>query len=130
MKKQGKGRRTAVKVVYISSPMKVKTCASKFRALVQELTGRESEVARYMEMKEREESRKMVLEDRRSLGTGVDQYSSCSSDQSLPFDQAFDMDAFFGSREEVGSVGMMFPSSFLCEQVPLFDGTIGRFDGV
>ncbi|XWS08273.1 hypothetical protein CRYUN_Cryun41cG0065700 [Craigia yunnanensis] len=34
-----------VKVVYISSPMKVKTCASQFRALVQELTGKDSDVA-------------------------------------------------------------------------------------
>ncbi|KAK2634367.1 hypothetical protein Ddye_029159 [Dipteronia dyeriana] len=32
-----------VKVVYISSPMKVNTCASKFRALVQELTGKDSD---------------------------------------------------------------------------------------
>ncbi|XP_021299970.1 uncharacterized protein LOC110428462 [Herrania umbratica] len=34
-----------IKVVYISSPMKVKTCASQFRALVQELTGKDSDVA-------------------------------------------------------------------------------------
>ncbi|GLT64950.1 hypothetical protein SLA2020_374110 [Shorea laevis] len=34
-----------IKVVYISSPMRVKTCASKFRALVQELTGKGSEAA-------------------------------------------------------------------------------------
>ncbi|XWS74566.1 hypothetical protein CRYUN_Cryun01aG0009200 [Craigia yunnanensis] len=39
-----------VKVVYISSPMKVKTCASQFRALVQELTGKDSDVAdRFMD---------------------------------------------------------------------------------
>ncbi|KAE8671895.1 Sigma factor binding protein 1 [Hibiscus syriacus] len=34
-----------LKVVYISSPMKVQTCASQFRALVQELTGKDSDVA-------------------------------------------------------------------------------------
>ncbi|XVF82370.1 hypothetical protein PTKIN_Ptkin16aG0041500 [Pterospermum kingtungense] len=34
-----------IKVVYISSPMKVKACASEFRALVQELTGKDSDVA-------------------------------------------------------------------------------------
>lgn len=34
-----------VKVTYISSPMKVKTSASNFRALVQELTGQDSNVA-------------------------------------------------------------------------------------
>ncbi|KAI3764220.1 hypothetical protein L2E82_14224 [Cichorium intybus] len=36
-----------LKVVYISSPMKVKTSASRFRALVQELTGRDSDISRY-----------------------------------------------------------------------------------
>ncbi|XP_019187217.1 PREDICTED: uncharacterized protein LOC109181759 [Ipomoea nil] len=39
----------AVKVVYISTPMKVKTSASRFRSLVQELTGRHSDTARIME---------------------------------------------------------------------------------
>lgn len=39
-------KREAIKVVYISSPMKVKTSASKFRSLVQELTGRDSDMAR------------------------------------------------------------------------------------
>ncbi|KAG4180787.1 hypothetical protein ERO13_A10G187100v2 [Gossypium hirsutum] len=33
------------KVVYISTPVKVETCASQFRALVQELTGKDSDVA-------------------------------------------------------------------------------------
>ncbi|KAJ0444670.1 putative sigma factor binding protein [Helianthus annuus] len=36
-----------LKVVYISSPMKVKTSASRFRSLVQELTGRDSDITRY-----------------------------------------------------------------------------------
>ncbi|GLT95805.1 hypothetical protein SLE2022_134670 [Rubroshorea leprosula] len=35
--------RKPVKVVYISNPMKVKICASKFRSLVQELTGQDAE---------------------------------------------------------------------------------------
>lgn len=39
----------AIKVVYISSPMKVKTSASKFRALVQELTGKDSDAERFMD---------------------------------------------------------------------------------
>ena len=39
-----------IKVVYIASPMKVKTSASKFRDLVQELTGQDSDTARYMEV--------------------------------------------------------------------------------
>ncbi|KVH97370.1 VQ-like protein [Cynara cardunculus var. scolymus] len=40
-------KKSKLKVVYISSPMKVKTSASKFRALVQELTGRHSDISRY-----------------------------------------------------------------------------------
>ncbi|KAL2898191.1 Sigma factor binding protein 1 chloroplastic [Bienertia sinuspersici] len=38
-----------MKVVYISTPMKVNTSASKFREIVQELTGRQSDVVRIME---------------------------------------------------------------------------------
>lgn len=38
-----------LKVVYISSPMKVKTSASKFRSLVQELTGKNSDISQYMD---------------------------------------------------------------------------------
>ncbi|KAF5203372.1 hypothetical protein FRX31_007041 [Thalictrum thalictroides] len=52
--KQAKSsKKKAVKVVYISNPMKVKTSASDFRALVQELTGQDSDIAdasRYSEM--------------------------------------------------------------------------------
>ncbi|XP_059434365.1 uncharacterized protein LOC132167415 [Corylus avellana] len=39
-----------IKVVYISTPMKVKTSASKFRDLVQELTGQDSDTTRYVEI--------------------------------------------------------------------------------
>ncbi|KAE8038430.1 hypothetical protein FH972_010941 [Carpinus fangiana] len=39
-----------IKVVYISTPMKVKTSASKFRDLVQELTGRDSDTTQYVEV--------------------------------------------------------------------------------
>ncbi|XP_040991097.1 uncharacterized protein LOC121238324 [Juglans microcarpa x Juglans regia] len=39
-----------LKVVYISTPMKVKTSASEFRDLVQKLTGRDSDTARFMEL--------------------------------------------------------------------------------
>ncbi|KAB1225001.1 Sigma factor binding protein 1, chloroplastic [Morella rubra] len=48
-KKQAKRGRKPIKVVYISTPMKVKTSASKFRDLVQELTGQDSDTARIME---------------------------------------------------------------------------------
>ncbi|KAK4339454.1 hypothetical protein RND71_040916 [Anisodus tanguticus] len=42
-------KKSNVKVVYISTPMKVQTSASRFRSLVQELTGRDSDIARIME---------------------------------------------------------------------------------
>lgn len=38
-------KKEILKVTYISSPVKVKTSASNFRALVQELTGQDSNVA-------------------------------------------------------------------------------------
>nr|GMC84577.1 sigma factor binding protein 1, chloroplastic-like [Ipomoea batatas] len=42
-------RNESVKVVYISTPMKVTTSASKFKSLVQQLTGRHSDIYRIME---------------------------------------------------------------------------------
>lgn len=50
-KNSAKGKRksnNSLKVVYISSPMKVKTSASRFRSLVQQLTGKNSDIAQYM----------------------------------------------------------------------------------
>lgn len=44
-KRQSKKSKKEIKVTYISSPVKVKTSASNFRALVQELTGKYSNVA-------------------------------------------------------------------------------------
>ena len=44
-----KKRNQSLKVVYISSPMKVRTSASRFRALVQQLTGKNSDIAPYMD---------------------------------------------------------------------------------
>ncbi|KAL5220930.1 hypothetical protein ABZP36_025643 [Zizania latifolia] len=49
----GKGKRAKaagkkpIKVVYISNPMRVKTSAAGFRALVQELTGRNADPSKY-----------------------------------------------------------------------------------
>ncbi|KAF8043655.1 hypothetical protein BT93_A1848 [Corymbia citriodora subsp. variegata] len=42
--KRSKPKSKPIKVVYISNPMWVKTSASQFRALVQELTGRDAEL--------------------------------------------------------------------------------------
>ncbi|XP_061351160.1 uncharacterized protein LOC133296226 [Gastrolobium bilobum] len=44
-KRQSKRKKKDIKVTYISSPVKVKTSASNFRATVQELTGQDSNVA-------------------------------------------------------------------------------------
>lgn len=52
-----------LKVVYISSPMKVKTSASRFRTLVQELTGRESDISRFMDNNVREAQDFEILPD-------------------------------------------------------------------
>jgi len=41
------GGRKQIKVVYISNPMRVKTSAAGFRALVQELTGRDADPSKY-----------------------------------------------------------------------------------
>ncbi|KAI8559199.1 hypothetical protein RHMOL_Rhmol04G0154600 [Rhododendron molle] len=57
--KQARTKKTKpVKIVYISNPMKVKTTASEFRALVQELTGRDSgmpDPTKYLEIDGSEE---------------------------------------------------------------------------
>ncbi|CAK9184051.1 unnamed protein product [Ilex paraguariensis] len=42
--KLAKTKKKPLKIVYISNPMKVKTSASEFRALVQELTGQDAEL--------------------------------------------------------------------------------------
>ncbi|GAB4851750.1 hypothetical protein Ancab_031152 [Ancistrocladus abbreviatus] len=41
--RRGKSKNKPLKVVYISNPVKFKTSASEFRALVQELTGQDAE---------------------------------------------------------------------------------------
>ncbi|KAL0425428.1 UNVERIFIED_CONTAM: hypothetical protein Sradi_1077600 [Sesamum radiatum] len=48
--KKGKPKsKDSLKVTYISSPMKVKTSACRFRSLVQQLTGKNSDISRYVE---------------------------------------------------------------------------------
>ncbi|KAJ0985255.1 hypothetical protein J5N97_003611 [Dioscorea zingiberensis] len=47
-----KAKKKPLKVVYISSPLKVKVNASKFRDVVQELTGRDSNVAHMSKLQE------------------------------------------------------------------------------
>lgn len=45
--KKGRRKMSSVKVVYISTPVKVNISASNFRALVQQLTGRDSDMSRF-----------------------------------------------------------------------------------
>uniref|UniRef100_A0ACD6ACJ3 Uncharacterized protein n=1 Tax=Avena sativa TaxID=4498 RepID=A0ACD6ACJ3_AVESA len=45
--KAGTGAKKPIKVVYISNPMRVKTSAADFRALVQDLTGRHADPSKY-----------------------------------------------------------------------------------
>lgn len=49
-RKTKKMKKERVKVVYISTPLKVRTCASKFQALVQELTGKDSDIYELAEL--------------------------------------------------------------------------------
>ncbi|KAG6408526.1 hypothetical protein SASPL_131539 [Salvia splendens] len=46
---KNKKSKQSLKVVYISSPIKVTTSAARFRALVQQLTGKNSDIAPYMD---------------------------------------------------------------------------------
>ncbi|KAK7334663.1 hypothetical protein VNO80_26424 [Phaseolus coccineus] len=78
MKNKGKSKRVHkkdVKVTYISSPMKVKTSASNFRALVQELTGQASNVAE-MFVEADYYNYDGVLDDGNQKGTNIQQLSS------------------------------------------------------
>ncbi|KAK6933991.1 VQ protein [Dillenia turbinata] len=81
-------KRTAIKVVYISSPMKVKTRASEFRALVQKLTGRESDAVGFMEINSGANS--WTLDHDQEL-KAVDDYVSPTSSGSVfePSDDVF-----------------------------------------
>ncbi|KAI3844237.1 hypothetical protein MKX03_032308 [Papaver bracteatum] len=67
-----------VKVVYISNPMKVKTSVSEFRSLVQELTGRDSDISsrsfdrsRFTDSNEIENFQTVPHDDHRSENTKV-----------------------------------------------------------
>ncbi|ONK63616.1 uncharacterized protein A4U43_C07F17120 [Asparagus officinalis] len=46
--KQSRSKKKAIKVVYISNPMRIRASESDFRAVVQELTGQDSDIAELM----------------------------------------------------------------------------------
>ncbi|XP_047180793.1 uncharacterized protein LOC124847359 [Vigna umbellata] len=77
--KSKRGEKKDVKVTYISSPMKVKTSASNFRALVQELTGQFSNVAEmFVEADYCYNYDDGVLDDVKLKGTNIQQWSGTS----------------------------------------------------
>lgn len=89
------------KVVYISTPMKVETCASEFRALVQELTGKDSDVAdRFMD-------KDNVRDDSPTTSRDVDDDRRVH-DHGLPL-----ANSNHGSVFESFDDGLMYEGSFL-----------------
>ncbi|CAI9770460.1 unnamed protein product [Fraxinus pennsylvanica] len=81
-KSKRNNKSNSLKVVYISSPMKVKTSVSRFPSLVQELTGRHSDVSRYMEANGADaDFHEIVCEDDRVLpkSTVDDEHASLIS---------------------------------------------------
>lgn len=142
-KKRGKG----VKVVYISSPMKVTASASQFRALVQELTGQDSDVAGFMEASNPNNvnadatttayhaSRGYVYEEsitRAGIGQVAPQNrpaaycgESPETSDSLP-EQVGDDDGFVGQIEE--NLAALFPDSVFHEYYYSQPGLINYFD--
>ncbi|CAN0843877.1 hypothetical protein LINGRAHAP2_LOCUS4097 [Linum grandiflorum] len=123
-----------VKVVYISTPMKVKTSAADFRALVQELTGKDSDTARLMEVKGNEELMLMKKKKKNTESNYVhdeslstydrdnssspfihqqQEYSSTCSDYSASTTSLDEQEALFLPME--GSFMSLFQPNFLTE---------------
>ncbi|KAI8545995.1 hypothetical protein RHMOL_Rhmol07G0081200 [Rhododendron molle] len=130
-----KGRRERVKVVYISSPVKVKTSASRFRALVQELTGRDSDVSRYVEA-----NNGSYYHDHHSQGVVVDRGisnsvsdrvsdSTTSSDSYLELEPSFE-DLLMNSNGQGGFLGMFPSSNLICDPGFEFHGVLGEYGAV
>lgn len=103
-----------VKVVYISSPVKFKTCASKFRALVQELTGKDSDADaaahRFSDINgaDDQNSPKVVVDQGLACAVSGDDHQQGDLRSSPSMEDQFD-DLFLPHRE--GSFLGMFTSS-------------------
>ncbi|OAY53366.1 sigma factor binding protein 1, chloroplastic [Manihot esculenta] len=124
-KKQPRRRSTkkGIKVVYISSPMKFETSASKFRALVQELTGKDSDAERLMDDVNGVENYSTEILDRRaadesggSLFPLMNSYNESSSPDSDSMLEGFD-GGFLPAME--GSFMSMFQSNLFHESLAL-----------
>ncbi|KAL2461102.1 vq domain-containing protein [Abeliophyllum distichum] len=138
--KSKRGRDDSLKVVYISSPMKVKTSASRFRSLVQELTGRHSDVSRYMENNgdttdfheivcdddDRVVTKSTVDDEHASLISSMDncRESSLTTTSSDSFLEPID-DVFSSQMNE--HFGGFFSSNLLYDSSQ-FDDVLGSYD--
>ncbi|KAJ4720399.1 sigma factor binding protein 1, chloroplastic-like [Melia azedarach] len=122
-----------VKVVYISSPMKVKTCASKFRALVQELTGKDSDAyAAALQISNADTSPNKVVVDR-DVHENNDREVSAEGDlinsPCCTIESPFDDDLFMPQRE--GSFLGMFTSNLFHQDFNFqLDHALKSFDSV
>lgn len=125
-----------LKVVYISSPMKVKTSVSRFRSLVQQLTGKNSDILQYMDDNinygARDFYHEIDCEDRSSAKETSDQYqtySSVSTDDTPSSSDsltggAMDINAFTSQmREQLAGV---FSSNYFYDPSQL--DVLGSFD--
>ncbi|XP_030532255.1 uncharacterized protein LOC115742235 [Rhodamnia argentea] len=121
-----------IKVVYISSPMKVKTSAAEFRATVQGLTGRDSDVARLMDA-DGDKPRGGCADERgfvaagdycvagnsssvgnNNCGFGISSHNSSSCESPAESDTVFEQFEA-GSVHGGGERGMAFPSNYFHE---------------
>ncbi|KAL9677305.1 hypothetical protein QQ045_005533 [Rhodiola kirilowii] len=135
-RKSSKNKSAELKVVYISSPMKVKTCASNFRSTVQQLTGRDSDVVdRLMDEYANNNNNnnlsneivhtmggsEFLFDYRRAEIPVTNSYESPTSSGSLPFAE-FGGEKGGGFSDEGFSFEDIFGASGLLLEYPLDDG--------
>ncbi|KAG8391107.1 hypothetical protein BUALT_Bualt01G0153600 [Buddleja alternifolia] len=135
-KKGHKGKRkndNSLKVVYISSPMKVKTSASRFRSLVQQLTGKNSDVSRYIEADTNRASdfHEIDCEDDGMLAKEVSDHqglSSISSEDTPTSSDSFlgPIDNVFNSQIEEQFAGIFSSGYSFCDPSQL--DVLGSYD--
>ncbi|KAF8022188.1 hypothetical protein BT93_G2363 [Corymbia citriodora subsp. variegata] len=138
-----------IKVVYISSPMKVKTSAADFRATVQGLTGRDSDVARFMDPDgggggEKPQGR--GVDERgfvaagdyymsgnggisnNNCGFGINSHNNASCDSPTESDSVFE--PFEGGSVHGGEREMLFPCSYFTDPAMADKLMINLFDAI
>lgn len=118
----------SLKVVYISTPMKVKTSASRFRSLVQELTGRHSDVSRYMEANGADaDFHEIARDDDRGLTKSNSSMRTCGESPTTTSSDSFlePIDSVFSSQMD-NQFGGFLPSSLLYDSRQ-FDDVLGSY---